>query len=163
MAEKEPSASVRAAVQLVPKDVLVEVRGAGLVVVKTQRCGPRTIAIPSPTPAAFKLTVKQTELNQLLAGSTTHILAWGGSRSGKSFTRARAIVIRAMRVAGSRHLIARYRFNHVVQSIWHDTLPKVMATCSPNVVVAGQGLVVLARVGRRVGSASCRALAVNYS
>ena len=97
---------------------------------QTQRCGPRTIAIPSPTPAAFKLTVKQTELNQLLAGSTTHILAWGGSRSGKSFTRARAIVIRAMRVAGSRHLIARYRFNHVVQSIWHDTLPKVVATCS---------------------------------
>ena len=34
MAEKEPSAFVRAGVQLMPKDVLVEARGAGLVVVK---------------------------------------------------------------------------------------------------------------------------------
>ena len=34
MMAKEPSAFVRAAVQLMPKDVLVEARGAGLVVVK---------------------------------------------------------------------------------------------------------------------------------
>jgi hypothetical protein len=34
MADSEPAAFVRAAVQLMPKDVLVEARGAGLVVVK---------------------------------------------------------------------------------------------------------------------------------
>ena len=85
-------------------------------------------------PPAFKLTIKQTELNQLLAGPATHILAWGGSRSGKTFLSVRAIAVRAMRAPGSRHLIARYRFNHVIQSIWHDTLPKVMATCFPEVV-----------------------------
>lgn len=84
-------------------------------------------------PPAFKLTAKQTELNQLLTGPATHILAWGDSRSGKTFTLVRAIVIRAMRVPGSRHLIARYRFNHVVQSIWHDTLPQVMGVCFPDV------------------------------
>src|SRR5262245_22175087 len=45
----------------------------------------------------------------------------------------RATVVRAMKAPGSRHLIARYRFNHVVQSICHDTLPKVMSTCFPEV------------------------------
>jgi hypothetical protein len=40
-----------------------------------------------------------------------------------------------MRVAGSRHLLARYRFNHVLTSIWYDTLPKVMSTCFPDVVL----------------------------
>jgi hypothetical protein len=35
MVKDEPSAFVQAAVQLMPKDVLVEARGAGLVVVET--------------------------------------------------------------------------------------------------------------------------------
>src|SRR6516164_7278178 len=47
----------------------------------------------------------------------------------KTFT-----LVRAMRVPGTRHLIARFRFNHVVQSIWYDALPKVLATCFPDVV-----------------------------
>jgi hypothetical protein len=93
--------------------------------------------VTSKQPAAptFRLTDRQRELNQLLGGPATHTLAWGGSRSGKTFTLCRAIAIRAMRTPGSRHLIARFRFNHVVQSIWHDTLPKVMATCFPTVEV----------------------------
>jgi predicted phage terminase large subunit-like protein len=80
-----------------------------------------------------KLTDRQRELNQLLAGPATHILAWGGSRSGKTWTLVRAVVIRAMKAPGSRHLIARYRFNHVIQSIVYDTLPKVIGTCFPEV------------------------------
>src|SRR4030095_11594366 len=87
---------------------------------------------PSP-PAAFKLTEKQDELNKLLASPATHVLAWGGSRSGKTFTLVRAIAIRAMRAPGSRHLVARFRFNHVITSIWFDTFPKVMKTCFPDV------------------------------
>jgi len=84
-------------------------------------------------PPPFKLTEKQSELNRLLASSAVHILAWGGSRSGKTFTIIRAIVIRAMRTAGSRHLVARLRFNHALTSIWHDTLPRVLQTCFPDV------------------------------
>jgi predicted phage terminase large subunit-like protein len=61
-------------------------------------------------------------------------LGWGGSRSGKTFAFCRGIIIRAMKAPGSRHLIARYRFNHVIQSIWHDTGPKALATCFPEVV-----------------------------
>jgi phage terminase large subunit-like protein len=70
----------------------------------------------SQKPTDFKLTERQAELNRMRAGPATHILVWGGSRSGKTFTMCRAICIRAMRAPGSRHLIARYRFNHVVQS-----------------------------------------------
>jgi len=84
-------------------------------------------------PASFRLTEKQAELRQLLNGDATHILAWGGSRSGKTFTMIRNVVIRALKAPGSRHLIARFRFNHVVQSIWFDTLPKVMTKCFPEV------------------------------
>ena len=82
----------------------------------------------------FKLTPRQEELTRLMSGPATHILGWGGSRSGKTFTFCRGIAIRAMKAPGSRHLIARHRFNHVIQSIWHDTMPKVMATCFPEVV-----------------------------
>lgn len=81
----------------------------------------------------FKLTAKQQELNTLLAGAAMYILAYGGARSAKTFALCRAIVIRAMRAPGSRHLIARYRFNAVIQSVWHDTLPKVFALCFPEV------------------------------
>jgi predicted phage terminase large subunit-like protein len=88
----------------------------------------------SPPAPTFKLTGKQRELNSLLADpKVTHVLAWGGSRSGKTFFLTRALVVRAMGVPNSRHLIARFRFNHVIQSIWHDTLPKVLTTCYPHV------------------------------
>jgi hypothetical protein len=40
---------------------------------------------------AFKLTPRQNELNKLLAGPATHVLAYGGARSGKTFTMVRAI------------------------------------------------------------------------
>jgi predicted phage terminase large subunit-like protein len=80
---------------------------------------------------AFTLTARQNELNKLLGGPATHILAWGGSRSGKTLTMVRAIAIRAMKVPKSRHLIARFRFSHTIQSILLDTFPKMMATCFP--------------------------------
>src|SRR5262245_5613794 len=83
----------------------------------------------------FALTSKQQELNQLLAGPATHILAWGGSRSGKTFVLVRAVMIRAMKAPGSRHLLARFRFNAAVQSLWFDTMPKVLQRCFPEVEV----------------------------
>ena len=33
----------------------------------------------------------------------------------------------------SRHVILRHAFNHVKQSIWHDSFPKTMSLCFPNV------------------------------
>ncbi|TGR84543.1 DNA packaging protein [Mesorhizobium sp. M2D.F.Ca.ET.223.01.1.1] len=59
-------------------------------------------------------------------------MAYGGSRSGKTFGFVRAILIRAL-AHRSRHAILRYRFNHIKASIVYDTLPKVMELCFPGV------------------------------
>jgi predicted phage terminase large subunit-like protein len=88
-------------------------------------------AVKARIGATFVPTPRQVEAEALLDGPATHVLLFGGSRSGKTALICRKIVQRAMRAPGSRHLIARFRFNHVIQSIWHDTMPKVMATCFP--------------------------------
>lgn len=82
---------------------------------------------------AFRLTDKQTEANRLLGSLASHIMLRGGSRSGKTFLIVRAICIRAMKAANSKHAIFRFRFNHAKASIWRDTLPKVMRLCFPQV------------------------------
>ena len=81
----------------------------------------------------FRLTDKQREAGDLLAGQATHVLLAGGSRSGKTFLLMLAVATRALRAPGSRHAVLRFRFGHVKQSIVHDTFPHVMATCYPDV------------------------------
>lgn len=56
----------------------------------------------------------------------------GGSRSGKTFGFIYAIVKRAWGAPNSRHVILRHRFNAVKQSVWLDTLPKVMKLIGGN-------------------------------
>lgn len=82
---------------------------------------------------SFKLTPKQVEANELLAGDATHIMLFGGSRSGKTFILTRAVCVRAIKAPGSRHAIVRFRFNAVKNSIVLDTFPKVMRLCFPGV------------------------------
>ena len=53
--------------------------------------------------------------------------------SGKSFIIIRQIILRALKEAGSRHLVSRFAFNHAKQSLWHDTIPKVLSLCFPGV------------------------------
>lgn len=80
----------------------------------------------------FSFTAKQQEaLDGVLSGPATHCMLFGGGRSGKTFLHVRNIVMRALKAPGSRHLIVRFRFNHVKQSIVLDTFPKVMALCFP--------------------------------
>src|SRR5271170_4841745 len=81
----------------------------------------------------FKLTPRQVEANDLLGSQAQHIMLAGGSRSGKTFLFIRAMVIRALKAPGSRHAVLRFRFGHVKQSIVHDTFPRVMALCFPQV------------------------------
>lgn len=85
------------------------------------------------TPTSFKLTEKQRVANKALAGSATHVLLRGGSRSGKTFLIVRAIVTRAVAAPGSRHAILRFRFNACKVSVALDTFPKVMEKCFPGV------------------------------
>ena len=82
---------------------------------------------------AFKLTAKQEECMDLLGKGYRHTLFYGGSRSGKTFLIIRAIIVRALKARGSRHVILRYRFNHIKASIVNDTFPKVMRLCFPEV------------------------------
>lgn len=80
----------------------------------------------------FELTTKQHEANRVIAGHRYSHL-FGGSRSGKTFVYCRAIAARALKAPKSRHLIARFRFNHCKTSIALDTWPKMMELAFPRV------------------------------
>lgn len=81
----------------------------------------------------FALTPKQQEAQAICAGDATHIMLFGGSRSGKTFLHVRNTIFRALKAPKSRHAILRFRFNHVKASIVLDTFPKVMETAFPGV------------------------------
>lgn len=81
----------------------------------------------------MKLTDKQQQAQAVLAGGSTHVMLFGGSRSGKTFLLVRAVCIRALKAPKSRHAIMRFRFNHVKSSVIMDTFPKVMELCFPGV------------------------------
>lgn len=69
----------------------------------------------------------------MLAGTATHVMLFGGSRSGKTFLLTRNVVMRALKAPGSRHAILRFRFNAVKASVVMDTFPKVMKIAFPGV------------------------------
>lgn len=84
---------------------------------------PKIIAgAPDPSKAP-----KHRQLWKKLGGSAIHLLAYGGGRSGKTFTIMKAIVTRCLGAPGSTHAVLRFRFNSLKGSIIFDTLPKVMA------------------------------------
>lgn len=91
---------------------------------------PSKSTAPQPT---FSLTDKQSELVGASASSARHILAYGGSRSGKTFGFCYCIANRAFMAPGSRHLIARLHNIDVRQSIMLDTWPKMMRMAFPGV------------------------------
>lgn len=81
----------------------------------------------------FQLTPKQEAAQIVLAGSATHLMLFGGSRSGKTFLLVRNLVMRALKAPGSRHAILRFAFAHCKAAIVHDTFPKVMSIAFPGV------------------------------
>lgn len=81
----------------------------------------------------FKLTSKQTEAQEILASEATHLMLFGGSRSGKTFLLMRNVVMRALKAPKSRHAVLRFRFNAVKSSVVLDTFPKVMEKAFPGV------------------------------
>ena len=60
-----------------------------------------------------------------------HVMLVGGARSGKTYLYVSAVVNRAVKYPGSRHLIARLRFAHAKISVWMDTLAKVLTDQVP--------------------------------
>lgn len=82
----------------------------------------------------FLLHDKQKEARLLMGGLATHFMAFGGSRSGKTFLIVRAIIIRAMKSSGSSHVILRHRLNHLKASIIGQTVPDVLEKCFPHLL-----------------------------
>ena len=81
----------------------------------------------------FKLTERQDQAQDVLAGDATHCMLFGGSRSGKTFLLVRNVVMRALKAPNSRHAIFRFRYNHLKASVVLDTFPKVMRVAFPGV------------------------------
>lgn len=79
----------------------------------------------------FQPNPKQVAALTLMGGDQTHTLLYGGSRSGKSFLIVRTIIIRAMKVPFSRHLMARFRLAHIEASLVAETWPMVVRACFP--------------------------------
>jgi PBSX family phage terminase large subunit len=71
-------------------------------------------------------TKRQGEAWKLLRGGPRHVLLVGGSRSGKTTLIVEEIIWRAIKFTKSRHLIARLRFAHAKNSLWLDTIPKLL-------------------------------------
>ena len=91
----------------------------------------------SPSTSAtrtFEETRRQLDAVELLGTDASHILLYGGSRSGKTIILLAAMVCRALK-RRSRHLILRFRFNHCKTSIWHDSLPAVLEMIAPRLPV----------------------------
>lgn len=82
----------------------------------------------------FSKTPKQAECVRMLTQSALHNMAYGGSRSGKTFILIFAIIVRASKCR-SRHGVFRRTFNSLKTSIWLDTLPKVLKICFPHLPV----------------------------
>src|SRR5215469_14948082 len=74
------------------------------------------------TSVVFKPTAIQRKALSLLKSGAKHILLFGGSRSGKTTVIVMAIIYRALRFAGSRHLICRYRAKDARSSVLRETL-----------------------------------------
>jgi PBSX family phage terminase large subunit len=70
----------------------------------------------------FRPTRIQRQALTLVKGGAKHILLFGGSRSGKTTVLVMAIIYRAVRFAGSRHLICRLRAKDARSSVLRETL-----------------------------------------
>jgi PBSX family phage terminase large subunit len=70
----------------------------------------------------FKPTAVQRKALALLKSGAKHILLFGGSRSGKTTVLVLAVIYRAVRFAGSRHLVCRYRAKDARSSVLRETL-----------------------------------------
>jgi PBSX family phage terminase large subunit len=81
----------------------------------------------------FKPTAVQRQALELVKSGAKHILLFGGSRSGKTTVLVMVIIYRAIRFAGSRHLICRYRAKDARSSVLRETLlPWLTNTVGPS-------------------------------
>jgi hypothetical protein len=73
---------------------------------------------------AFINTPKQDQAIRLITDNFTTSLE-GGSRSGKTLINLKAIIIRALKYPGTKHLVAMLRFADVKRAIWYESMPRI--------------------------------------
>lgn len=83
----------------------------------------------------FKKTKAQIDaVKTIVSSSARNVLLMGGARSGKTTLAVYILMVRACK-AKSNHAIVRSTFNSVKNSIWMDTLPKVLNMAFPDLTV----------------------------
>ena len=82
-------------------------------------------------PIRYRPTSAQLALRKLIR-EKTRILAYGGSRSGKTFEFCHALAAIGMRYGG-RYAVFRRYFNAVKNSVFDDTFPKMFELSFPGV------------------------------
>ncbi|GHT56728.1 hypothetical protein AGMMS50233_09190 [Endomicrobiia bacterium] len=73
------------------------------------------------------------ETGQTVQHKALEVLLYGGARSAKTFLNCFIVIARACKER-SRHIILRESFTSVDRSILHDTWPKVLVTCFPELI-----------------------------
>lgn len=73
-------------------------------------------------------TPKQINAVKTIIDNETTLLE-GGGRSGKTFIALYIIIVRCLKYPGTKHLVVRFRFSHVKQSVCYETMPKLLDLC----------------------------------
>jgi phage terminase large subunit len=83
----------------------------------------------------FKKTTSQKKaITQIVNSFAKNIMLFGGARAAKTFLAVFIIIVRAC-LCKSNHAIVRNTFNSVKNSIWMETLPKVLTVAFPNLPI----------------------------
>ena len=87
------------------------------------------------TQKEFKYSLKQKELLKMVSkdAKSSHIMAYGGGRSGKTFALICIVIMRALLADGTRHGVFRSKFNALKNTIVAQTLPAVMKIRFPGI------------------------------
>lgn len=100
----------------------------------------KTVSVEAKTGAKEKEFKWNPDQQKVLDMLTSHhgekvreMLIAAGSRSGKTFLIIAMMVTVALKYDGARQLIARKHFSHVKNSIFADTLPKVLDVLFPQI------------------------------
>jgi len=83
----------------------------------------------------FKKTISQEKaIDKIVDSIAKNIMLFGGARASKTFLAVFILIVRAC-LCKSNHAIVRNTFNSVKNSIWLETLPKVLSLAFPDLPI----------------------------
>lgn len=85
---------------------------------------------------SFSKNSAQKKATEIISKSNAvNIMLFGGARASKTFLAVYIIIVRACLAPKSNHIIVRNTFNSVKNSIWMETLPKVLSLAFPDLPI----------------------------